>query len=661
MRFLLSVFSLILFLHPGANATNLDQVLAKNNRAFVVVYLDHQTWPKQLDDQLALTQMLQEDALENELGSGFEVTHRFQAVPALAGWINTATFEAWQIRRQKNLSNIRSINLDVGGQRQPQTSAGGGGLADSIPLVRADILHQMGITGDGIEVAILDTGFDSDHPDLTGALLAEACFCNDNTGGCCPNGSATQTGSGSAEEDHGHGTHVTGIVTSDGVQAGKGVAPGARITAVKMLDANNSFQSTADITASLDWVYVNRPDVDIVSMSIYTFVTFTQTCDSAVSWTQALYDAVQNLTSKGVFVVTIAGNFGTSGDLPAPGCLSNIVTVGASNKSDGMYSGSNSHPNVDLIAPGQNIVSSGFGGGTAMITGTSMACPHVAGTAALFLQANPTLTQTQIVDALIETGVPITDQFGLTKPRIDVKAAYDKLFGFSNLIRWVPHVTAPGGGFKTSVHLYNQNILIKRMLTITLTPFDFAGNQLTPQNVTLMPGQLFQQDADILFAGEQVSHFAIDGPGEVHVNIAYQADVENAATAHVPELFDSVQELVFEPAEWDLVFDGMALVNVGQGNSSVFVTQFDENGGFLNARDYTQNEPLKTYEKLLVVFGSDFTQVPGAYFKIETTEPSQILLLRGTYPGTSPSFLYQTNPLSTVEAPTILKSTAAKR
>ena len=661
MRLLFTMLTLWSCFALHLHAEDLDHFFEKNDRAFVVVYLDHESWPKRLEDQLAYTGLLQSGALESELDRGFQVTHRFQAVPALAGWIDHTTFQAWKTRKAKGLSAIKSINLDVGGNRQPQISQGSGGLAASVPLVRADILHQMGITGEGIEVAILDTGFDSDHPDLAGALLAEACFCNDSNGGCCPNGGPTQFGAGSAEDDHGHGTHVTGIVTSDGVQAGAGMAPGARITAVKMLDANNNFQSSADITASLDWVHVNRPDVDVVSMSIYTFVTFTETCDSAVSWTQALYDAVQNLVAKGVFVVTIAGNNGDSGALPAPGCLSNIVTVGASTKSDGMYSGSNSHPNVDLIAPGQNIISSAVGGGTVSITGTSMACPHVAGAAALFLQSNPVLTPTQITDALIETGVPITDQFGLTKPRIDVKAAYDKLFGFSNLIRWVPHVTAAGGGFKTRVHLYNEEILVKRMQIVTLLPYDASGLPLTPREVTLQPGQLFQQDADILFAGEPVSHFAIDGPGEIHVNIAYQADVPNAATAHVPEFSEPVKSVVFEPAERDLVFDGMALINVGEADSFVFVTQFDENGAFLNARDYTQNQLLGIYQKLLVVFGSDFNEVPGSYFKIETSEPSQILLLRGTYPGTSPSFLYQTNPLATIDTPIILKTKSEDR
>lgn len=644
------VFSLAV---PIFAQPSLDDVFKTKERAFVTVYLKYESWPQNLADQRAFTAMLQETTLENELGYGFQVVRRYQTVPALAGYIDQETYSKWRLAKKADRSQIESIDLDVAGKGFSFSSSGQGGLAESTPLIGATTLHNMGITGEGVEVAILDTGYDSDHGDLTSSLLTESCFCDNPRGGCCPNGSATQAGSGSAEDDHGHGSHVSGIVTSDGVVAGKGVAPNARITAVKVLDSNNSFNSTSDITAGLDWLYNNRPNVKVVSMSLFTFARATSACDDAASWTQALFRAVQNLVDRGVFVAAISGNDGVSGELPAPGCLSNVITVGASNKNDGVWTGSNSHPQVALLAPGVSIVSSAFGGGSVSFTGTSMACPHVAGSAALFYQANPNLTPHQIRDALISTGLPLTDQFGLTKPRINLEAAYQKLQGFN---RWVPHITASNGGFQTTVHMYNRQVLLKKMQSIDLTPFDASGNPQTVRTVTLQPGELLVQNIETLFGGEPVSHFAISGSEEIKVNVAYQALSANAATAHVPEFGPSTTTTVFEPGEWDLVFDGMAVVNTGSAPSTLTVTQFDATGTIVNIKDYTENDAIGLFEKRLVLFSTDFNSSTGSYFKIETSGPCQVILLRGTYPGTSPAFLYQTVPLDSQTLDQILKT-----
>ena len=650
-------FFFLLGMTPGQfidPSPSLQKTFEKQDRAFVTVFLDFETWPESQEDRRSYTQILQDVALEQELGFGFEIVRRYQSVPAMAGWLHRDTYATWLQAKRKGISSIKSIDLDVGGSQLTSPSHGAGGLADSVPLINASTLHAQGITGAGIEVAVLDTGFDSDHPDLQGALIAESCFCFKPSANCCPNGQATQTGLGSAEDDHGHGTHVTGIITSAGVQAAKGVAPDSAITAVKVLDSNNSFNSTADITSALDWLYNNRPNVRVVSMSLFTFARATDACDTFTSWSQAMFMAIQNLVDRGVYVVTISGNDGISGELPVPGCLSNVVTVGASTKENQVAQFSNSHPLISVLAPGQAIVSSAFGGGTVNFSGTSMACPHVSGSAALLMQSNPNLTPTQITAALIDSGIPITDRFGLSKPRIDVAAAYQKL---APATRWVPHVTAAAGGFQTSVSLYNREVLLKKNQIVDLFPFDAAGNPLTVRTVELAPGQVFRQDAVNLFGGEVVSHFAISGSEDIRVNLAYQANTANAATAHVPEFGVAITQVVFEPAEWDLVFDGMAVVNSSDFETTLVVTQFDSNGGFLNLVNYTQSQLLPPNAKQLVLFSNDFTQVPGAYFKVETSAPTQVILLRGTYPGTSPAYLFQTVPLSSSSEPLILKNT----
>src|SRR2546423_15420364 len=102
-------------------------------------------------------------------------------------------------------------------------------LAESAALIRADQVRGTGVTGRGVVVAVVDTGVDTHHPDIRDSLIGEQCFCATPAGvPCCPNGGAQQSGAGSAEDDHGHGTNVAGIITSDGRVAPPGNAPDAQ-------------------------------------------------------------------------------------------------------------------------------------------------------------------------------------------------------------------------------------------------------------------------------------------------------------------------------------------------------------------------------------------------------------------------------------------------
>ena len=311
---------------------------------------------------------------------------------------------------------------DVSGTAPSLSDAGSGGLLDSVPLINADKVHQLGITGKNIEIAILDSGIDSDHPDLSDSLIAEQCFCFNPAGGCCPNGQNIQYGTGSGEDDHGHGTHIAGIVASRGAIASAGVAPDSNITMIKMLDRRCRFYSSSDIVAALDWLNANRPNLNIVNLSLQTYATFSDVCDNSYSWTQALFSAVQNLIVKDVLIVSIAGNSGAAGIITAPGCLSNVIAVGAADKNDVPASFSNSHSEVDYFAPGVDIVSDMLGGGTESRSGTSMACPHVVAVGALARQVSPDTSRRDLIQLFSSSGISITDSNGLTRPRID---AYD--------------------------------------------------------------------------------------------------------------------------------------------------------------------------------------------------------------------------------------------
>jgi subtilisin family serine protease len=215
--------------------------------------------------------------------------------------------------------SVLRIDIDEGGQ---------GHLNEGLPLATIDAVQALGYTGDGVIVAVLDSGFDSDHPDLSDDLVAEACFCSDNGAGCCPTGDTTQFGAGAAEDDHGHGTHVSGIITSSGTVGPLGSAPDAGIVAVKVLDSTNSFCCASDVTAGLDWL-IGRDDIDLINMSLGTFSGFEGDCDDEFAFTLAMATAINTLNSKGVVSFASAGNNGSGTQMGAPACIDKVVSVGA--------------------------------------------------------------------------------------------------------------------------------------------------------------------------------------------------------------------------------------------------------------------------------------------------------------------------------------------
>lgn len=354
-------------------------------------------------------------------GPGFAVTRRFRHVPALAARVTAAG-----LARLRQEAAVRAIDVDPVGR---------GELAVSVPQIHADVLHQSyGLTGAGVTVAVLDSGIDRDHPDLAGALVDEQCFCNYG-GPCCPNGAATQSGPGAAEDDHGHGTHVTGILAGRGIVASTGVAPGAGVVAVKVLNASNGGQ-VSDWIAALDWVIDVHPEVRAVNMSLCASPVSGVACDDASAANMAMASAIDTLTAAGTRVFAASCNAGSADEIGSPACIRNAVAVGAVDSGDAVASFSNSSEELDLLAPGVGVVAPWIGGGVASLSGTSMATPHAAGVAALLQEARPGLTSTALLQALVATGMPITDaRTGRVRPRLDAEAAYLKLVGCGDGVR----------------------------------------------------------------------------------------------------------------------------------------------------------------------------------------------------------------------------------
>ena len=305
---------------------------------------------------------------------------------------------------------VRAVAIDTGGS---------GGLAESLPHIRADLVHAEGIDGRGTTVAVLDSGIDANHPAFDGRLAGEACFCDNLDGtGCCPFGDLERIGDGSAKDDHGHGTHVSGIVS--------GVAPATRIVAVKVLDSANRFRSFTQIYRALEWVADHRPDVDAINMSLGSDALFTDSeCDAtAIAW--GLEPVIARLRKRGVLVAASSGNNGVADRMWLPACMPDVLGVGATfDNADAVASFSNSSPSLDVLAPGVSITSAARGGGMVALSGTSMAAPHVAGLIALMKQKAGRVFSVDSIDAILRTTGPrVADtRNGIVAPRIDALAA----------------------------------------------------------------------------------------------------------------------------------------------------------------------------------------------------------------------------------------------
>jgi subtilisin family serine protease len=318
---------------------------------------------------------------------------------------------------------------------------GSGHMGESVPLIGGNTVQLRGYDGSGITVAIIDTGVDATHPDLIGNVVDEQCFCaTDNGGGCCPNGTVQQSGPGAAADDHGHGSHVAGIIASRGIIAPRGMAPGVRIIAVKAMDRDNRFASFADVYKALDWVSTTHPEARVVNMSLGTFNLYDGYCDQSPVAT-ATRQLVAAMRRRGVLVVASSGNDGEIERTPLPACVTDVVAVGSVFDSplafynsdlctvtdiatDDVSCFSNGGPTVDLLAPGAVIDSVAPLRRIQARVGTSMSAPHVAGSAALLMQAFPAGSADTVEQILKRTGRPVFDRrTGLLVPRVDVSAA----------------------------------------------------------------------------------------------------------------------------------------------------------------------------------------------------------------------------------------------
>ncbi|MGR6972816.1 S8 family peptidase [Streptomyces cynarae] len=229
--------------------------------------------------------------------------------------------------------------------------------------------------GAGVTAYVIDTGIRITHKDFGGRASYGWDFVDNDA---------------TAEDGNGHGTHVAGTIAG----AAYGVAKQAEVVAVRVLDDNGS-GTTAQVIAGIDWVtrHARKPAVANLSLGGYA--------------NAQLDAAVRNSIASGVTYAVAAGNDGLAAGLYSPARVDQAITVGASDRKDARASFSNWGSSLDLFAPGVAITSDSNASdtGTATLSGTSMATPHVTGAASLYLARHPKATPAEVSQALVRRAV----------------------------------------------------------------------------------------------------------------------------------------------------------------------------------------------------------------------------------------------------------------
>lgn len=347
--------------------------------------------------------------------AGASIVHEYPSINSLCvlvekdkiGTLKTDTnIEHIEVDQEAHTLGFRSITMN---KKDIESLTSNQQIPWGISKIRAPEVHKTGNKGQNANVAVIDTGIDYNHEDLKANYKGGYNFI-DNTA--------------NPYDNNGHGSHVSGIIAAADSDTGViGVAPEASIYALKVLDQNGS-GSYSNIIAAIQWCIDNK--ISVINMSF-----------GGSSYSKSLEDICNAANNAGILLIAAAGNSGSGNDtIGYPAKFNSVVAVGATDSNDKIAPFSSTGPDLEISAPGVTVLSTVPKGtcnlcdqsGYRNLSGTSMACPHVVGAAALVLSGNPNLTNSEIRNRInnnsVDLGSPGRDvEYGYG--RVDAKTAVD--------------------------------------------------------------------------------------------------------------------------------------------------------------------------------------------------------------------------------------------
>ncbi len=282
---------------------------------------------------------------------GGVVKHEYRLIPAVSASLSEKAID--NMRKNHRVAYIEDDLILTIATDEYVNSSG-------VRHIGCEMTHNNGIDGTGVKVAVIDTGIDYTHEDLDANYKGGYDFVFNDPD--------------PFDDYNSHGTHVAGIIAAEGNGIGVvGVAPNASLYAVRVLDSAG-FGTVSWVIAGIEWAVDNDMDVAIMSSGTK------EDC-------QSLREACRNASDAGVLLVAAAGNT-DGGNVTYPARYDSVIAVTATDLNDSQASFSPIGPEVELAAPGVNIMSTTSGDGYGTLSGTSQAAPHVVGTAALIISSN---------------------------------------------------------------------------------------------------------------------------------------------------------------------------------------------------------------------------------------------------------------------------------
>ncbi|MEV1024789.1 S8 family serine peptidase [Streptomyces sp. NPDC050264] len=456
-------------------------------------------------------------------------------------------------RRSRAAGDLKKVWLDAKAQSL---------LDESTRQVHADQAWAAGYDGKGTKVAVLDTGVDTAHPDLKGRIAESKNF----------------TDSADTDDHQGHGTHTTSTVGGTGAASGgkqKGVAPGTTLLNGKVLNDSGS-GATSWIIAGMQWAV--DEGADVVSMSLGN----PDELDCSDPMSQATQELARS--AKNTLFVIAAGNSGpTLNTVSSPGCVPEVLTVGAVDSDDSTASFSSRSPvrrthtlKPEIAAPGVAVLAAAAGGrgvyAYQSMSGTSMATPHVAGAAALVKQRHPDWDAQRIKSALVssaDAGIP-GDVRETGGGRLDAKAAIDETVLGADAVQGGTFNWPQDTSDRTTADVPYTNTTDKTV-KLSLSVDRVTGNdgstvrssvaRLGARTVTVPAGGTVQvplkldPTASLKAAqyGDVTGRVLATGPGGVHVSTPFSLYVEPETVTLRVKLIDRQGNPADGPSSLDVI------------------------------------------------------------------------------------------------------------